>query len=781
MSKLYLYTVFHANLNYSYIPKDLYPQVLRDCYWPLLRTVEQTQIPLGLEMSGHTLQVVDSMDSSFTRKLASLWQDGLCQVIGCGYVQSVMPLIPARVNRENLRHGNAVYRELLGRTPTMAYVNEMVYSTSLPKLYEEAGFQAIVANWDSSLACQTDPDLGYRPCAVATEDGGRMPVVWHSQAASREFQDYVQGRNSLESYLNQLLRHSPTTGQRAYPLYTSDWDVFDFQPWHPRPDSFEDRALGEMDRIASLLALLKDRDDVEIVTPSSLIDKFPDRPVVSIESSEYPLPYKKQELHSPARWAVGGRDSVRLNTQCHQLYQGLLETECYLDHQSASEGLRQECEDLWQELCFLWNSDFRTFTTEDKFSDFRNRMGAALDRLQRLKAAASPPEPAAGTVWLANWSSTEAKTEPLSFVILTDSAAPEGHANYDLEFDGRAAPCQVTHRTTMGNGESRLTVEATPSLAPGRAATGVIRRSVDSRRPESNNYRIDTGQNIIETDAVRLRLLPQLGGAIASLEFPQVSTEAMLGLSGAQRPQPAGPADGAQSGDLVVEDWLGREVNDHQPTLLLYPDAAKEHPIFVPVRCVIETEIGTIWKTYRVYLNQARVDLSYRFQWRDLVPKSFRLGRAMLNSEAFDHSTLYYATVNGGENVERFPLLGNLVRQDEIMYGGVTAGGCLGATEGWIVLGDARKGLGFVTRPATLYSVPLVHYRETNADRSGFQLSVTFSLGERDETSHTLWRGHSTWSLSILGGQEHLIQQTRASATLANGGLISRSNTNARL
>ena len=54
MSKLYLYAIFHANLNFSCVPEEFYPQVLRNCYWPLLRMIEDQDAPLGLELNAET-------------------------------------------------------------------------------------------------------------------------------------------------------------------------------------------------------------------------------------------------------------------------------------------------------------------------------------------------------------------------------------------------------------------------------------------------------------------------------------------------------------------------------------------------------------------------------------------------------------------------------------------------------------------------------------------------------------------------------------------------------
>ena len=772
MGKLYVYAIFHGNLSFSYIPADLYPQILRRCYWPLLRIIEEQGVPFGLEFSAHTLQILTRLDPGFVTRLRELWHAGMCEFVGSGYVQSIMPLIPSEVNRENLRLGNAVYEELLGRRPSVAYVNEQVFSAGLPRLYQEAGYESLIVNWESALPAHGDRELGYKPCTVTSGEGRRIPIIWHSLAAYRDFQQYVENEISLDSYLARLASHIPETGYRTLPLYSSDWEVFDFKPWRVYPEGFVQPDLGEMDRIAGLLALLKGREDIQFVTPSSLLAHFPEPPLVHPESSAHPLPYKKQFDHSVTRWAVGGRDNVRLNTQCFRLQQKLVLADWYLHKETAAASLLHERDALWQEICFLWSSDFRTFTTEEKYLDFRNRMGAALDRVDRLNEAIRPQQLAPGELWLANCSPVPAESEPITFTITANGTGSEDQQGYGLHLDGATSPCQVTQRVVVGDGGSRLTLEALPELGVGQAGTGTVRPEFPS--PTGRAYQVDARLHIVETDSVRVRLLPQQGGCLESLEFPGVSPDPLICVPRSGASEAANTIDHPLPGDLAVEDSLGRIVSDHQHTELQYPESGERHEIFIPVRCSVETDLGTIWKTYRVYLHQPRLDLIVRFQWRDVVPNSFRLGRMIFNPRAFDPDTLYYATTNGGTDIERFELKGNRIQQDQPLNG-VTAQGCLGATEGWVVVGDAYRGLGFVSRHAELYSVPMLRYEEPDQDPEAFRLSLVHSLGEGDETSHTLWRGHSTWSLSVLGGRDDVVTKTRASALLSNGGLVARS------
>ena len=138
MSRLNLYALFHCNLAFSLIPRDEYPTVLKRCYWPLLRIAGEG-IPIGIEMPAWTLRQIHGMDPGFTAELKRLIRGGGISFIGSGYAQSIMPLIPAGVNRWNLKLGNRYYEDILGVSPAVGLVNEQTFSAGLVGLYKEAG------------------------------------------------------------------------------------------------------------------------------------------------------------------------------------------------------------------------------------------------------------------------------------------------------------------------------------------------------------------------------------------------------------------------------------------------------------------------------------------------------------------------------------------------------------------------------------------------------------------------------------------------------------------
>jgi len=140
---LQLFSIFHLNIAYSSIEEAQRPEVLRRCYWPLLRLAERTGAPIGIEATGFTLETVAAIDPQWVDALKVLVAGGQCEFVGSGYAQIIGPLVPAAVNAANLRLGHQVYQRLLGFRPRLAFVNEQAYAAGLIQHYLDAGYQRL--------------------------------------------------------------------------------------------------------------------------------------------------------------------------------------------------------------------------------------------------------------------------------------------------------------------------------------------------------------------------------------------------------------------------------------------------------------------------------------------------------------------------------------------------------------------------------------------------------------------------------------------------------------
>ena len=130
MTPVKIYAIFHMNLAFSSIEQESHLEVVQRCYWPLLHLIE-TGIPLGLEMTAYTLEAIQSVDPDWIKCFKTLLNENRCELIASGDSQIIGPLVPADVNRHNLRLGQITYNNILGYKPTIAYLNEQAVSAGI--------------------------------------------------------------------------------------------------------------------------------------------------------------------------------------------------------------------------------------------------------------------------------------------------------------------------------------------------------------------------------------------------------------------------------------------------------------------------------------------------------------------------------------------------------------------------------------------------------------------------------------------------------------------------
>jgi hypothetical protein len=377
-STLLLFAVFHLNLAFSSIEEEQRGEVIRCCYWPLL-DFAKTHGPVGIEATGFTLEEIAARDPLWCEEARRLIADGRIEFIGSGYAQIIGPLVPARVTEANLSIGHAVYERLLGLKPTLALVNEQAYSAGLVGLYLDADYRAILMDWDNPAAHHAEwpAETRYLPQKAAGACGRNIDLLWTNTVAFQKLQRFAHGDIALEDYVRYVGRQAGLS-RRAFCLYASDAEIFDFRPGRYRT---EELLSGESEwaRIGSAFAQIRASRNMRLAAPSAALAIGADgagRPL-HLESAACPVPVKKQRKYNLSRWAVTGRDDLGINAACERIYRGLLR---------GNPG-----DDGWKELCYLWSSDFRTHITEKRWTEFCARLARAEARW----SAAIPDSPQA--------------------------------------------------------------------------------------------------------------------------------------------------------------------------------------------------------------------------------------------------------------------------------------------------------------------------------------------------------------------------------------------------
>ncbi len=336
--------------------------VVDRCYWPILRLVKDG-FPLAIEASSYTLEKIQELDPSWIDCLRSCLLNKECEFIGSGYAQLIGPLVPSEINRHNQLIGMNRYEAILGEKPRIALVNEQAYSASLVEHYLEAGYNAIIMEWDNPASEHLEwPNwIRYFPQRVIGAEDHEIQLLWNHTIAFQKFQRYAHGEIQIEEYLDYLNGHCGQ-GPRCFALYGNDAEIFDFRPgrFKTEPQIYEQ---SEWERIRYVFDRLKQDPRFLLVLPSETLKQFENRKAspLQLESACALAPVKKQAKYNLTRWAATGRGSIEANTLCWRVYEALL-----------NQGTDNDSE--WAALCELWGSDYRTHITTNRWSDYKARL-----------------------------------------------------------------------------------------------------------------------------------------------------------------------------------------------------------------------------------------------------------------------------------------------------------------------------------------------------------------------------------------------------------------------
>ena len=359
------YTVFHLNLMFSSIEVEQHKKVIETCYWPLLRLAEKGY-PIGIECTGITLKLIEAVDPDWIAAFRATLERNEVELVGSGYSQIIQPLVPAEVNRHNQIMGMELYDRMLGVRPKLAFINELAYSAGMVEHYLEAGYAAIMMEWNNPYRFHPEwpREWRYYPQLVQGTTWS-IPVIWADSILFQKFQRYAHSWHEMED----LISYLPDEDKGQYiPLYANDAEIFDFRPGRYRTEEKIEGA-NEWLRIETLLERLQANDKMEFILPYEAIaglDHEFGGNLISLESTGQPIPVKKQEKYNINRWALTGRDDLAINTACYQIYYGM--------------QLGDATQSDWEELCIAWSSDYRTHITDKRWKKFRHTLAGLVSR-----------------------------------------------------------------------------------------------------------------------------------------------------------------------------------------------------------------------------------------------------------------------------------------------------------------------------------------------------------------------------------------------------------------
>lgn len=636
-----LYIIFHLNLAFSSVEEEHRPEVLRNCYWPLLHLACEHDLPFGIEATGYTLETAAAIDPAWVEELRRLTTEGTCEFIGSGYAQIIGPLVPARVNDWNQKIGKDTYEKKLGIDPKIALVNEMVYSTGMVEYYLNNGYHSIIMEWNNPRRYHPEwrNEWRYFPQRALGAGGQKISVIWADSIAFQKFQRYAHGEYNLDEYIEYLKSHDIGTA-RYFPLYANDVEIFDFRPRRYKTEA--DLALsGEWTRIAELFKYLKEDSAFQIIAPSEVLAGLKDEnggQILTLESPEQPIPVKKQEKYNINRWALSGRNDLYINTKCYGIYHAF----------KKADPFKPAIED-WKELCYLWSSDFRTHITPKRWEVYLTRLDRFCKKWQPGKK---------------------------SFF-----SKPERRV-VDLPYTG-------------------------------------------------NHFKIhDNGRYLtVETDSIRCVLNKLKGLAVEGVWFKNICPEPLIGTL------PHGYYDdislGADffSGHTIIEKPGKHKITDLQKC---EPEVSLKGDSLLCVMANMQDQGILVRKEYNFDNFSNVFTIKLRIEMPDRKVSTIHPFNITFIPSSFKKDSLYYATHNGGKKVEKFRMDTNEIYHAQTLSSLISARHGLGATEGFVFVGDKQKKMTFHHDQTKSAVIPSVHF--SPLDDGQYFLRLQYSAQEVDET-----------------------------------------------
>ena len=760
MPKLALYSIFHGNLNYSSIDKEMYEYIIDTCYWPLIDIAKDYKFKTGIEFPTNTIQIINEIDPLFIRELKKLSDKGKYEIICSSREQTIFPLIPEQVNLQNLTIGKTKTEEIFSKQIDTAFINEQLFSSGLISLYTKSGIKNIITVWEwASKIHSSKNEIKFQPSTLSSQAGEQLDVIWSSYIAYQKFQRYINGDIEKNDYLQYILKQKNSSSDSCFPFYSSDLEIFGYN--NPVLRLAGDG--NEIHRFRQILDELEKDSGIEFILPSDVLKKFPPKEKILMDSAKYSILQKKQDKFSVSRWAVCGRDNSTRNSLCYQLFKEI-------NRLKSLEGENNLDEQLTNELIDCWASDFRTHTTDAKnleFSKITNTLSSKLN--EKIEYEINKKfKGFKDDLIIYNPNTSDWYKIPYEIKLFFKPGSIKN--NFELYSDEKLILSQLENKKFYRDDSLRsCTIVFEPFIKKNSIITVnfVI-------KDQSQNESVIPCKNI-STKNTELTLLTSRGGSINKLIFPKIHDESLIGFLEHGTYDDTKLSPDFYSGHTVSFDRNGNKITDLIKTEIFTETG--NFPIRKRLFSKLELPFGSMIKQFFVYENLPMIDLRYSFYFKDFRPASFRTAILTLNPTSFSKEKLHYSLHNGG-TLESYDFAGQLITQDESTDPRLSASGCQGTTNCLIDIGDNDKGITIFSDKSKWYSVPLLNYRELE---NNYFCRISNSMLELDDTTMAWWKGRRESEFRIIGRQNQLDDNYGKCSMMFVGLLCKSSNPNITL
>ena len=197
MSKPGILFMPHGNLQYSQLPIEKRGWVVTESYDKIFGISAKLGVKIAFEASGETLEIMAESAPKVMDKLVSGIKEGRIEAVASPHTHIMLANVGREIALASLKEGLDTWERLAGVRPVAGWNPECGWSSYIPEIFKEAGFEILIADADSYFLSQAAP-------GVREATGLKFDVRGHSNKnALFKIENEIEGRPEL---LKKLMR-----------------------------------------------------------------------------------------------------------------------------------------------------------------------------------------------------------------------------------------------------------------------------------------------------------------------------------------------------------------------------------------------------------------------------------------------------------------------------------------------------------------------------------------------------------------------------------------------
>lgn len=255
--------------------EHIFEEAYQKSYKPFLETLERhPSLKVNLHYSGCLLEWLQAKHPKFLNRIAKIVRQGRCELLGGGFYEPILPMIPAEDARGQLDLMNSYLRKNFGVIPKGVWLAERVWEPNLPSILASSGLEytALDDTHFLSAGIREEDLVGY----FITEDQAKPFAVFPISMKLRYTVPFRVPEETIDYF-----RSFSQRGSEAVLTLADDGEKFGLWPGTYKwvyEEGWLERFLGSLE---------ENSDWLDTITFSDCLSNFPPSSKVYLPTASY--------------------------------------------------------------------------------------------------------------------------------------------------------------------------------------------------------------------------------------------------------------------------------------------------------------------------------------------------------------------------------------------------------------------------------------------------------------------------------------------------------------